>query len=274
MKKIVIPTDLKLHSLNLIKYALHLLKGETCQIILVHLIPLPDSITELLMLPREEDRLEKTNISFTKALARLQKSYAIEINSINIAHVYCDSPLHLENFVLKNKIDLVLSPVPLGKVFSEDTMELFNNLVQDVPCPVLYVPEFFEINRFRKIAFIIDLEERQHAMPDRKLVSLLCRNDYHVTFLVVFKPGTHMDTLKPVFDKVYSGSVYSTINCSLHLIQETDITAGVISFVDQFEVDLVVTCRKKSVFDYLTLGKSRRFRDEAIHSKVPYLAVK
>ncbi|QCR21243.1 universal stress protein [Pontibacter sp. SGAir0037] len=274
MKKIIIPTDLTLHSLNLIKYALHLLKGETCQILLVHLIPLPDSITELLMLPRDENRLEKPTESFTKALERLQKSYAIEINSIRVSHVYCDSSLHLQNFIVRNKVELVLCPVPIGKVSADDTMQLFNNLVQDVSCPVLYVPEFFEINRFKKIAFVVDPDDHQSALPDKKLVSLLCKNDYHVTFLVVFKPGTDLENLKPVFDKVYSSQVFSTMSCSIHLLQEDNLTTGVISFIDQFEVDLLVTCKKKSLLDYLPIRKNRRLSQKAIHSKVPYLALK
>lgn len=273
MKKILIPTDLTLQSLNLVKYALHLLKGETCQIHLVHLLELPDSITELLMLPREKDRLEQVNTTFSNALERLQKSYSIEIDKIHVTHLYCDSSLHLSNYILRNNIDVILSPVPLGKMNVEDKMHLFNNLVQDVPCPVLYIPEFFEINKFKKVAFVVDPDDQGHALPDKKLVNLLCKNEYHVTFLVIFQPGTDLAALKPVFDQVYSSEISKTMNCSLHLIQEQDMTTGVVSFIDQFEVDLVVTSRKKSLFDYLKIGKSRRLRSKVINSKVPYLAI-
>jgi hypothetical protein len=270
MKKVVIPTDLTLFSLNLIKYALHLIKGEPCQIILVQLIPLSDSITELLTLPREAAAQAETT-PFANALARLQKSYSIEVESIRLVSVYCDSSLHLKDFVRKNKVDLVLSTVPVTS--AADDLCLFNKLAKDVSCPVLFIPEFFEINQFRKIAFVLNADEKTTVLPDQTLVNLLCRHDYHFTLVLVSKPGTTAHQLQHALDTVYSSPVLKGVVYSIHLIQEKDVTSGIVSFINEFEVDLVVACKKRSVLSYLRIDKSSRLRDTTIQAKVPCLSV-
>lgn len=274
VKNILIPTDLTLHSLNLIKHALQLLKGEACHIVLLHPVPLPDrnSITELLMLPRDEGLLEKPGAAFKKALDRITKAYAIEINSIEISRVYCDSASQINDFVVSNKIDLVLSTVSRTK--ATDTMSHFNSLVKDVDCPVLYIPEFFEINLFRKIAFVLDTEGKTNSLPDSNLIGLLCRNNYHLTFLLVFRSGANTDKLKHRLDSLYASDDLKKISYSVHLIHERDVTSGVVSFINEFEVDLVVTSKKRSMLSYMWLNKSNGFSDTAINTKVPCLSIK
>lgn len=222
------------------------------------------------MLPRDEEGQEKASKAFKNALKRIAKAYAVEINSIQTERIYCNNSSQIRSFIVNNKIDLVLSPVQVTRV--SDAISQFNSLVKGVPCPVLYVPELFEINRFRKIALVLDVEDKTDSLPDETLVNLLCRNDYHITFLLVFKPGTSTDRLKHALDVIYSSKMLEGISYSVHLIHEADLTSGVVSFIDEFEVDLVVTCKKKSMLDYLRLG--RGFSPKAINTKVPLLSVR
>ena len=270
MKKIVIPTELTLHSLHLVRHALTLLKGETCEITLLHLTPVPTSITDLLLLPREAQQAGEPSVEFTQALARLQKSYALEINRIRVAHLCCDSSLTLRNFLVKHQIDLVLSPVALAT--PSEAMQLFNELVPHIPFPVLYIPEFFEPTCFRKIAFVLDAQARPATLPDQALVDLLCRQDYYVTFLLVFAPGTSTALLKQTLDELYAAPVLQGVEFAVHLQQRRDLTSGVVAFIEEFAVDLVVTCKKRSVLDYLRAGR-RRVRAKTLHTKVPCLSV-
>jgi hypothetical protein len=268
MKRIVIPTELTLHSLHLVRHALTLLKGETCEITLLHLTPVPSSITDLLLLPREAEKAREP-AEFRRALERLQKSYALEITRLRVAHLCCDTSLTLQNFLFKHQIDLVLSPVSLTT--PSEAMQDFNRLVQDIPCPVLYIPEFFEPTHFRKIAFVLDVEARPSTLPDQALVDLLCRQDYYVTFLLVFVPGTSTATLKQALDELYAAPVLQGVEFAVHLQQQRDLTSGVVAFIEEFAVDLVVTCKKRSLLDYLRRGS--RVRAKALHTKVPCLSV-
>lgn len=272
MKKIVIPTDLTIQSLNLIKYGLQVMKGHACQIFLVQLIPLPDSITELIMLPREEDRLEKINTPFQKALERIRKSYAVEISHLEVVHLYGDSPLKVRNFIESHGIDLILCPVKESGALGQKGQELFSSLEKEVSCPVLYIPEDTAPSRFRKIVYVLDTDDKYTLLLDDLLLNLTSGTDYYVTFLVVFKPGTNIDKLEYVLNKVYLNEKLKDINCSVHLIQETSISGGVYTFVEEFKADLLVTGRKKSFFSQI-FPRKRISSEVAKHTRVPFLTI-
>ncbi|MGV3585872.1 MAG: universal stress protein [Adhaeribacter sp.] len=272
MKKIIIPTNLTNQSLSLIKYGLQVMKGETCQIFLLHLIPLPDSIPELLMLPRKEELMETVSASFKKALERIRKSYAVEISSLEVVHFYGDSPLKIRNFIDNHNIDLVLCPVAAAGNAAQKNLEPFTQLVKDVACPVLYIPDNVEANHFRKIAYVLDTDDKYTLLLDDLLLNLACGSNYYVTFLVIFKPGTNMEKLEYVLNKVYLNEKLKELNYSVHLIQENDFTGGVYTFVEEFKVDLLVTGRKKNLFGSIFTRK-RISSDVAKHTKVPFLTI-
>lgn len=268
MKKILIPTELTLHSLHLVRHILTLLKGETCEITLLHLIPIPTSITDLLLLPCEAEKAREPASDFAQALERLQKLYVLEINRIRVAHLCGDTTLTLQNFILKHQIDLVLSPVSLTT--PSQALQHFHQLMQDIACPILYIPELFEPTSFRSIVFVLDAEARPSTLPDQALIKLLCRQDYYVTFLLVFTPGTSTATLKQALDELYAAPVLQSVAFAVHL-QQRDLTSGVVAFIEEFAVDLVVTRKKRRLLDYLRGGQC--VQAKAINTKVPCLSV-
>ncbi|WP_158267486.1 universal stress protein [Adhaeribacter arboris] len=272
MKKIVIPTDLTNQSLSLIKYGLQMMKGQTCQIILLQLIPLPDSITDLILLPREEDKLANLNTPFQKALERIRKSYAVEISKLDVVPLYGDSPLKIRNFMEDNNIDLVLCPVTEARTAAANSVDLFNSLITDVSCPVLYIPDDTEAIRFRKIAYVLDPEDTYTLLVDDLLLNLTSGKDYYVTFLVIFKPGTNIMKLEYVLKEIYRHEKLKDKNCSVHLIQENNFKGGVYTFAEEFKVDLLVAGRKKKFFG--NLFSRKRISSEVVkQTKVPFLAI-
>ncbi|QMU29507.1 universal stress protein [Adhaeribacter radiodurans] len=272
VKKIVIPTDLTTQSLNLIKYGLEVMQGQTCQIILLQLIPLPDSITDLIMLPREEDKLANIHTPFQKALDRIRKSYAVEISKLDVVPLYGDSTVKIRDFVQDNNIDLILCPVKDSKSSVPNGVELFSSLVTAVSCPVLYIPDDTEASRFRKIAYVLDTDDTYTLLVDELLLNLTSGKDYYVTFLVIFKPGTDILKLEYVLKKVYLNKELKEKNCSVHLIQENDFRGGVYTFVDEFKVDLLVAGRKKKLFSNF-FHKKRISSDVAKQTRVPFLTI-
>ena len=272
MKKIVIPTDLTPQSLNLIKYGLQIMKGQTCEIILLYFIPLPDSITDLIMMPREEETLAPQNTPFHKALERIRKLYAVEISHLEVVPLYGGNPLKIRNFVNDYKIDLILCPVIEVNTSDSNSTEPFSSLVKDVSCPVLYIPNETESIRFRKIVYLLDTDDKYTLLLHDLLLNLTAGSDYYVTFLIIFKPDTTREKLKSVLDKVYHNEKLKGLNCSVHLIREKDFTGGVYTFVEEFNVDLLVTGRKKNLLGNLFTRK-RISSDVVKHTKVPFLTI-
>jgi len=272
VKKIIIPTDLTIQSLTLIKYGLQIMKGQTCQIILLQLIPLPDSITDLILLSREEDKLANINTPFQKALERIRKSYAVEISKLDVVPLYGDSSLKIRNFVDDNNIDLILCPVKDSRTAEQNPVELFSSLVTDVSCPVLYIPDDIEASRFRKIAYVLDPEDTYTLLLDDLLLNLTSGKDYYITFLVIFKPGTDIEKLEFVLQKVYCHEKLKEKNCSVHLIQENDFRGGVYTFAEEFKVDLLVAGRKKRLFGNF-FNKKKISGDVTKQTRVPFLTI-
>lgn len=267
MKKVLIPTDLTLYSLQLIRYALNLIQGESCHITLLYLTPSSDSITDLLTLPRPK----RPDEEFHQALERLRRLHSVEIQDIKVAHMYCTDSSDLKQFVREKQIDLVLSTVPQTR--TTEALSFFNELLQDVPFPVLHIPEFFAPNSFRKIAFVLDADSKTSALPDQELIDLLWRKESRITFLLVFKPGTSPEKLTQALSKLYDSPVLANVTYSVHLVHQRDVTEGIVSFIDEFEVDLVVSCKKKSMLDFLRPSRQLRSREQAITAKVPCLSV-
>nr|WP_262910480.1 universal stress protein [Pontibacter silvestris] len=268
----MIPTDLTNESLGLIKFGLQVLKGEACQIILLHVIPLPDSITELLMLSRDEEKLEKVNTAFYKAIERIKKSYVVEIISLDVVHLYGDSPIKIQNYIDANNIDLVLCPVTASKPSAGNEKEKLRELFSDVTCPILYIPDNIENNQFRKVAYVLDPDDKHSLLLDEFLLTLTSSSDYYITFLVVFKPGTNMEKLEYIINRVYFNEKLKNMNCSVHLLQENDFTGGVYTFIEEFKVDLLVTGKKKHFLGNIFTRK-RISSEVAKHTKIPFLTI-
>lgn len=272
MKKILIPTNLTNESLGLIKHGLQILKGETCQIVLLHVIPLPDSITELLTLSRDEEKLEEKNIAFFKTVERIKKAYAIEISSLEVVHLYGDSPLKIQNYIESNNIDLILCPVVTTKTLANAQKDRFSDMFSDASCPILYIPDSVENNQFRKIAYVLDPDDKYTLLLDDFLLTLTNAEGCYLTFLVVFKPGTNMEKLEYIINRVYFNEKLKDVNCSVHLLQENDFTGGVYTFIEEFKVDLLVTGKKKHFLGNIFTRK-RISSEIAKHTLIPFLTI-
>lgn len=271
MQHILIPTDLTLYSLKLIQYAVHLLKGEPCRITLVHPLPVPDSITELLLLARAKEADQEPSTIFISALERLKKVYALEIHSLELEYSYCDSSSQLHQLMTSRQITLVLSLVPV--TWESATISRFNTWVQQVPCPVLYIPDFTSVRLFRKIAFVLEADEKTGSLPDSKLLQLLCRHEYHLTFLLLFTLSEDTGPLKSALDRLYASPALAGITYSVHLLHERDRSRGVVSFLHEHEVDLVVTGKRRKGLVSWRLQNKAGFSIKTLQGQVPHLAL-
>jgi hypothetical protein len=272
VKRVLIPTNLEITSLNLIKYGLQFFKGEACEIFLLSIIPIPSSIPDLLLLPRDEGRLENTSTAFNKAVERMKKAYAVEISSLSVLHWYGDSTTKFNSFVKDNNIDLVLCPVALHPIDKKAEPPMFQQLAQNAACPVLYVPDSSEQSRLRKVAYVVDLDEKRSLFMHDMLLKLASANDFQLTFLIVFKPGSDLEKLRFVFQNIYGNEKLKKLNCSVHFVQESDPYDGISNFVDEYQADMLVYGKKKSFFGSL-FSNACIAPDTAKSKKIPFLAI-
>ena len=100
-KKILIPIDFRVESLNTLKYALDDLKQEKSKIILMYSEYISDSITELLFYDPAKKIRELASSDFNDAIAIINNTHESSLHTIKI---------ELFNFYEAHAIDLIYLP--------------------------------------------------------------------------------------------------------------------------------------------------------------------
>lgn len=108
MKTLLIPTDLDVQSLNSIPSLVKQFNPEKLNIILVHMMKITDSITDLLMLPRRSSEFQRVSQNFKAAFNKLKNQYANNINTMRIEFFYGNTVAVLSNFLEANEVDTII----------------------------------------------------------------------------------------------------------------------------------------------------------------------
>lgn len=120
MKRVLIPTDFSIRSLNMVQHAVNKFPGEKIEIVLFHLLAMPTSITELMVLPRKKNEYYSiVSDEFYEATQILKNKYASSIESFTITFQHGSTRAWFNNFLEGRKIDAVVAPgeLELAPVF-------------------------------------------------------------------------------------------------------------------------------------------------------------
>jgi hypothetical protein len=110
VKKVLIPTDFKIESLNTLKYCLEERKQEKASIILMYSAYNSDSITELLFYNPTKIVEELISPNFKDAINIIKNTYESSIQSFRINLFHGLNTNAFLNFYEANQIDLVYLP--------------------------------------------------------------------------------------------------------------------------------------------------------------------
>ncbi len=107
---ILIPTDFKLDSLELLKTFIQFQEGDAIEVILVHGIYLSNSISELLFFDESELKLEMAGRTFLKQLNNVQNELGSKVKSIRVAFYYGHTQSSFEYFTEANCVTKMIIP--------------------------------------------------------------------------------------------------------------------------------------------------------------------
>ncbi|BAV04150.1 hypothetical protein SAMN05421788_104116 [Filimonas lacunae] len=110
MKNIVIPTDFTVHSLDIIVATVEKYKAEQLNILLMHGLTMPDSLSDLLLFGRNNDRYKLITKEFENACMIIKNRYASVITNISIRFMHGNTRHAFRNFLHANTIDLIVYP--------------------------------------------------------------------------------------------------------------------------------------------------------------------
>jgi hypothetical protein len=269
MKKILVPTCFTLQSLNAIVFALKLFKHQPCDFILLHVNPLPSSITDLLLLPREEEKLERVDLVFEQAMARLQREYAVEINSLKIIHKYGDLADTVKEYVGKNNIDLVLYPE--SDVLKGSAVRRYKHLIEGCPCPALFVPKDFDNRRPSRIAYLVDSKDQEQLATSKLIKDITSLGDVQLMLLCVIKSESEIHKFSSILSMIFSQEEVSETNYTVHFIKNRHFKEGFHEVVKEFNIDMLFTGISTNMEAWLGLKQAKT--EVIAGARVPFLAI-
>lgn len=110
-KKLLIPTDFTIESLNVVKFVLNNRLGD-CQyhVVLLHGIKMADSITELLFFSKAKELTTLSNLDFEEACNVIKNKYASIVANLHSDLFVGDTQKSFNHYLQANQIDEIFIP--------------------------------------------------------------------------------------------------------------------------------------------------------------------
>jgi nucleotide-binding universal stress UspA family protein len=136
--------------------------------------------------------------------------------------------------------------------------------------PLVTVPPFTSFSSVKKIALACDFDDAINTMPLDKLKALV--NDFGAT-LFVLNTGKKEEFNPDIVSRTrLLEQELGTIKPHYNFIANPDIDAGILGFVEDNNIDLLIVLPKHYDFLHNLLHKSHT-KQMVLHSKVPVLAL-
>lgn len=137
MKHILIPTDFSAKSLELIRFTANVFADEEIKVTLLHILRMPEGISDLLLLPRHGKHYRLVTDEFRKGYEDLQKVYRQTIKRLHVEFLYGDTNALFRNFLFAQHIDAIVYPENYQFLKpSKDSVDP-KALIRKSGCPVL-----------------------------------------------------------------------------------------------------------------------------------------
>ena len=276
MKKILIPIDFSETSMNAIKYAMHLLKFDKTEFIIMNAFA-DDVYANTKEIDREDFEEFKADYQKKVDSALQRKIKEIREISKNIKHTYtyisCFGCLvdETNEIVEKENIDLVVMGTK-GKInnrnitFGSNTLQV----VKYVRCPVLAVPLSYQEGFPKKILFPTD-----YMMPfksrELKLVSSLAKRfNAFIDFLYVsdFKESSH----RQIDHKAFLDNSFVDNKCIFLQISGKGLTESINKTIENHQIDLLVMVNQRHSYLENILYNST-IEEIGLEIKIPFLVL-
>jgi nucleotide-binding universal stress UspA family protein len=278
MKNILLPTDFSENSWNAIKYAISLFKTKPCNFYLLHvtLISYNTGSSEYPLIP-SDGVIEKTLLSQAKtALKNLLKDceeYASNSKhhffSLSSYDFFIDS---VKNHIQEKKIDLIVMGTKGASGLNEVIIgSNTGDLITQVQCPTLIVPEDTSFKPLKEIAFPTDYNIFYQTSILKEILEFV---KMHNAFLRIVHIVKRDETLTPyqIENKEMLSTFFTDENCTFHKITSKKIEAGVQCFVESRDIDMIVMIAKN-----LNLFQRILFRptveEISYHTEIPFLVL-
>ncbi|MFD2098995.1 hypothetical protein [Flagellimonas iocasae] len=152
IKKVLVPTDFSVNSLELVRKALEGSSTESLEVVLLHGTYLSNSITDLLFFSKSKLIQKLQTKEFVEACTVLRNKYPSKIHALYVDVITSNSNAYFKNYVDASQIEEIIVPhngfLNFKKVGGINTLPLFKTC--DVPCTYVSLSEGIDAQAIEK----------------------------------------------------------------------------------------------------------------------------
>ena len=278
MKNILLPTDFSENSWNAIKYAISLFKETACNFYLLHVTLISYSsgsgdyplvatqgIIENTLLKQAKTAIKK-QLKKCELLTKNPKHNFFTITSYDF---FIDS---VKNHLKEKNIDLIVMGTKGASGLNEVLIgSNTGDLITQVQCPTLIVPENSIYKPLKEIAFPTDYNIFYQTKVLKEILEFMKLQDAFLRVVHITKKDENL-TPYQVENKEMLHTFFTDEKCTFHKITNKKTEEGIQCFTESRDIDMIVMIAKN-----LNLFQRILFRptveEISYHTEIPFLVL-
>jgi len=277
MKNILIPTDFSDNSWNAIKYGLAHFKDTTCAFYLLHVSIHsyliqgdPQLISSVAGI--EKTLLEQTNAELENLVLKIKKEFPNEKHHFYTLSSYSFFIECVKKYVEEKNIDLIIMGTKgASGIKSVIIGSNTGDLITQVKCPVLIVPENAAFNIPKEIAFPTDYNIYYQPEVLNGITEFGKMYNSSIRILHVARKNEELSTFQ-IENKELLHIFFMDEKHSFHHITNKNIEEGIQCFCESRDIDLIVMVAKNVNLFQRILFKPT-IEDISYHTEIPFLVL-
>ena len=276
MKNILIPTDFSDNSWNAIEYGLANFKNTNCTFYLLHVTLFTYPIDADAPIGSSQEIIEayinNAKVDLKKLLIKINELYPNKKHKFHVISNYNFFIDAVKILIKEKNIDLIVMGTKGASGLKE--MIIGSNtadLITQVKCPVLIVPESATYSIPKEIAFPTDYNI--YYSPDilLQIVDLAKENSSAIRVLHVAKKGEELTTFQKE-NKELLNNIFANDQHSFHLVTNKKVEQGIQCFIESRNINMIVMIAKNINLFQRILFKPT-VEDISYHTKIPFLVL-
>jgi nucleotide-binding universal stress UspA family protein len=273
MKSIIVPTDFSSTSVNAAYYAVEIAKRVQADIVLLHVLQLPITVSEV---PLPPDSYELSLAEANQSLKELKKK--LEKDSNGKVHITCKVTTsgfmgEIENLNHKqNTFAMIMGTSGAGatEVFFLGSFSLA--AARHLNHPLFVVPPGYQFKGINKIGLACDMRNVSKTVPLPTIKDICDYFDAKLEVLYVGKSDEKIDPLVLSETRFMQGNL-ADLHPKIRITTDHDIKGGLEDFVQKSGIDALILVPKERNFVESIFHKSVS-KSMVLHPQVPIIIVR
>lgn len=271
MKKVIVPVDFSGEALNAAHYACHFAHEIQADIVLIHFLPLPVTISEV-PLPLGDFQLLLSEAE--NSLSEIKEKLSAQWNDKICITVEVSTESFLQYILALNSKNNITYTMVMGAT-GRGATEAFVigsfsvTAAKNLRYPLIIVPKECVYKKIEKIGLACDMENVSQTLPIKIINSIVDFFKAKLEILYISDPNER------VYSEVLSESKSAQLSlASLHpeirIATNESVEDGLFDFSEQSNIDLLIVIPKERNFIQKLLHKSIS-RKLVLHPKIPVM---